>query len=118
MYKRFVIRTAVIMLAAGFLISTLITKFFIESSYAQMEAEGLTGTPSVIGIFVLLLFIWVLGLAVFILIDAFRSILSRGNGSTFGGFLKEVLLFFLLWLLFIPVSFAAMYAGAMFVQMP
>ncbi len=118
MSKRFVIRTAMIMLAAGFLIGTLITKFFIESSYAQMEAEGLTGTPSVFGIIVLLFFIWVLGLAVFILIDAFRNILSRGSGSTFGGFLKEVLLFFLLWLLFIPVSFGAMYAGAMFVKLP
>lgn len=110
-------KTAIIMLTAGFFISILSAKFYIEDSYAHIAAESLIGTPSIIGIFVLYAFIWVLGLGLFLIIDLISTLLHLSEQPV-SHFFRQFLLFFLYWLLYIPLSFGAMYIGSMLVQIP
>ena len=111
-------RTALIMLVIGFVISVLATKFYIEDSYAEIAEAGLIGTPSVAGLFVLLGFVWIAGIIIFLILHVIRFIRYRKEGLTFGWFLKELLIFLLMSLLFFPLALAAMYAGSMLVRLP
>ena len=118
MRRHFARNTALIMLVTGFFISVLLTKFYIEDSYAHIAEAGLTGTPSAAGLFVLLLFVWAAGLAVFLVLNLVHTLIHLRDGHVFSGFLKELGVFFLFWLLYFPLAFGAMYAGGMLVKLP
>ncbi len=118
MRRHFARNTALIMLAISFFISVLLTKFYIEDSYAHIAAAGLTGTPSVAGLFVLLIFVWAAGLAVFLILNLVHTLMHLREGHVFSGFLKELGIFFLFWLLYFPLAFGAMYSGGMLVKLP
>ena len=96
--KSFVRKSFRILLLIELLLSFALTKWYIEDSYAHMAAQGLIGTPSPIGLFLIYLFLWILGLLVFLVLDIVHSVIKgKEGGSFFGklwGYLWRSLLYF------------------------
>ena len=111
--KSFVRKSFWILLVIELLLSFALTKWYIEDSYAHMAAQGLIGTPSPIGLFLIYLLLWFMGLLVFLVADLVHSLVKGKEGGSFFGKLWGYL-----WrsLLYFPLALVVAYAAAYFVK--
>ena len=115
--KRFGKRCAWLYLIVLFLLSILMVKFYIEDSYAHMQASGTIGTPSPIGIFVFAGMMWVASIVLFLVMDLLHAVIAHGDEGIVPCFFKDLGSFLLRMLLYWPLLIPAMYIGAYFVRL-
>ena len=111
--KSFVRKCFWILLVIELLLSFVLTKWYIEDSYAHMAAQGLIGTPSPIVLFLIYIFLWILGLLVFLVLDIIHTIIKGKEGGSFFGKLWGC---FWRSLLYFPLALAVANAAAYFVK--
>ena len=117
MKKRFGKRCGWLFLAVLLLLSIAMVKLYIEESYATMQADGLIGTPSVIGIFVIAAMMWIAVIALFAVLNLIHAIAAHGNEGIVPCFFKDLGSFLLRMLLYWPLLIPAAYIGGYFVKL-
>ena len=115
--RRFGRRCGWLFLAVLFLLSIAMVKLYIEESYASMEANGLIGTPSAIGIFIFAVMMWAATIALFAVLDLIHALIAHGDEGIIPCFFKDLGVFLLIMLLYIPLFIPAAYIGAYLVKL-
>ena len=109
--KKFINTAALISLILAMILSFFLSRAYIIDSQEHIAASGNIGSPSVMGLVVLYLFIWIVLVVIFLFLALFYA-LSHRSESFFSTFLKTFLSFFWRSLLYLPLSFVIAYLAA------
>ena len=109
--KKFINIAALISLIISLILSFFLSRFYIIDSQEHIAASGNIGSPSVLGLFAIYVFIWMALVLIFLFLALFYALAHRSE-SFFSTFFKTFLSFLWRSLLYLPLSFAIAYLAA------